>query len=143
MYIFLLISLFPVLTYCQTPPKVCLEGSELCFVGSWISTKNSNEYAAFQGIRYAQAPVGDLRFKSPIAYTYDKNLIDVSTESEVQCPQINLILQKLEGEEDCLLLNIYTPKNVITDGNSTNPKLPVMIWIHGGGFTFGSGKIVK
>ena len=48
----------------------------------------------------------------------------------------------MEGEEDCLFLNIYTPQNAITDDNAKNVKLPVMFWIHGGGFTFGASKIL-
>lgn len=39
------------------------------------------------------------------------------------------------GSEDCLFLNIYVPKNC----NDFSKPLPVMVFIHGGGFWFGSG----
>ena len=39
------------------------------------------------------------------------------------------------GQENCLLLNVYVPEQAIVDSNA---KLPVMVWIYGGGFVFGS-----
>jgi para-nitrobenzyl esterase len=59
----------------------------------------------------------------------------VSAEATVSCSQFNWQTgDTLEGQEDCLLLNVYTPVN------STMPDtpLPVMVWIHGGGLTSGS-----
>ena len=90
--------------------------------------------------RYAQAPVGKLRFKSPQPYKYDKNLVDVSAESNVLCPQINFFIKKEFSNEDCLVLNIYIPDIALPDVTNGSFKLPVMFWIHGGGFIIGSGK---
>lgn len=47
-----------------------------------------------------------------------------------------MILDTYKGSEDCLFLNVYTPK---LPNSRYHPKLPVMFWIHGGGFAFGSG----
>lgn len=46
---------------------------------------------------------------------------------------INSKLFKKIGNEDCLFLNVYVPQT------STNASLPVMVWIHGGGFINGNG----
>ena len=53
---------------------------------------------------------------------------------------INLEAGRPIGEEDCLVLNIYVPENVIN--NKNDEKLPVMIWIHGGGLMTGSGSLL-
>ena len=84
------------------------------------------------------------------AYTYNEILVDVSSESKVQCPQYDCLSKAKVGVEDCLLLNIYVPDNAIphsSAGNikmpvstSGNVRLPVMVWIHGGAFIMGSGK---
>lgn len=44
----------------------------------------------------------------------------------------------IEGDEDCLFLNVYTPQ-LPTEEDA--PELPVMVWIHGGGFVTGSGDV--
>nr|CAD7604997.1 unnamed protein product [Timema genevievae] len=51
------------------------------------------------------------------------------------CIHMDPIFNRINGEEDCLYLNVYTPK---IPGGST-PLKPVMVWIHGGGFFTGSG----
>ena len=48
--------------------------------------------------------------------------------------------KQIVGDEDCLLLNIYIPDIAIPDTMMNNIRLPVMVWIHGGGYTIGSGK---
>lgn len=50
-----------------------------------------------------------------------------------------MITSSLQGSEDCLFLNIYSPKDPNDDDNSN--KLPVMLMIHGGGFATGSGEM--
>ena len=49
------------------------------------------------------------------------------------CPQFNVISKRAEGSEDCLYLNVYT-RSIKPD----RPQ-PVMVWIHGGAFAYGSG----
>ena len=61
----------------------------------------------------------------------------MSSTSSIICPQLSgLIIEHLEGQEDCLFLNIYVPQKALEN----ELKLPVMIWIHGGSLTVGSGK---
>ncbi|XP_037947830.1 esterase B1-like [Teleopsis dalmanni] len=87
-------------------------------------------YYSFEGIPYAQPPVGELRFKAPqrpIPWTDVKDCTNAKDKSV----QVNFVYNKVEGTEDCLYLNIYT--------NNLHPEKPrpVMIWIHGGGFIMG------
>ena len=63
----ILLFLVPILVLSKTKngPIVCLRSSaNVCFEGSWMETTKNNQYASFQGIRYAQPPVGELRLVS-------------------------------------------------------------------------------
>ena len=86
-----------------------------------------NGIMAFKGIPFAAPPVGDLRWKAPQSVkSWDGVLkADKFAPGSVQN-------QKLEQSEDCLYLNIWTT------ANSDKDKLPVMVWIHGGGFSAGA-----
>ena len=133
---------FPILALSQDKPTICLEQGA-CFVGSWIesTTSTSNKFASFQGIRYAQPPTGELRFTFPQPYVYEDEVIDVTQEFNITCPQLgggDLGTGDTPiGEEDCLMLNIYVPEVIFNDP-VPDTKLPVMIFIHGGGLTVGS-----
>ena len=121
----------PILTLSQdSPPLVCNDFGN-CFQGSWMEAKS---IATFQGIRYAQPPIGELRFKNPIPINQQEGTIDASEISTIKCTQIGFLSGNvLLGQEDCLLLNIYVPESVL---NNPEKKLPVIFWIHGGGLTF-------
>ena len=54
----------------------------------------------------------------------------------MKCPQFDLLTNVLKGQEDCLILNVYVPE--IAFSSKLDTKLPVMVWIHGGGLTLGS-----
>jgi len=87
-------------------------------------------YYSFEGIPYAQPPLGELRFKAPQRPTPWEGVLDC-TKPKDKAVQINFIFNKTEGSEDCLYLNVYT--------NNLTPETarPVMVWIHGGGFVIG------
>ena len=125
----------------EEKPLVC-QATGTCYQGGWNSTSDGMRYAAFQGIRFAQAPLGNLRFKPPQPLS-NENLgtIDVSQESKVLCNQLK-DYYLLIGQEDCLLLNIYIPENIFNDDDSEK-RYPVMVWIYGGGFTIGDNTFFK
>lgn len=96
----------------------------------------SGGYYSFQGIKYGKAPVGNRRFKAPLPEGPWKG-VKAALREGASCPHRNMILENYKGNEDCLFLNVYTPK--LPNSESGNQKLPVLFWIHGGGFQFGNG----
>ena len=51
-----------VLSKTKNGPIVCLRSNaNVCFEGAWMETSKNNQYASFQGVRYGQPPVGELR----------------------------------------------------------------------------------
>ncbi|VVC91510.1 unnamed protein product [Leptidea sinapis] len=94
-------------------------------------------YYSFKGIRYAQSPRASLRFRPPAPLEPWSGVRDALEEGAV-CPHRFMLFDTYKGDEDCLFLNVYTPAlpDTLT---GYNPKLAVMVWIHGGAFTVGSG----
>ncbi len=85
---------------------------------------------AFLGLPFAEAPVGELRFRPPVPVESWDGPLDAS-EFGPACPQPVEPGQKLyqDQSEDCLTLNVWTPS---ADGG----KRPVMVWVHGGGWIY-------
>ncbi|CAH2094603.1 unnamed protein product [Euphydryas editha] len=100
-------------------------------------TSAQTPYYSFKGIRYAQPPRGPLRFRPPAPLEPWSGIRDALEEGAV-CPHRFMLFDTYKGDEDCLFLNVYTP--ALPDKLSGyNPKLAVMVWIHGGAFAVGSG----
>ncbi|XP_046426320.1 esterase E4-like [Neodiprion fabricii] len=87
-------------------------------------------FFSFKGIPYAQPPLGKLRFKAPQEETAWSGVRDAVSHGSI-CPQLDVALPILRGDEDCLFINVYTP-------SLGSERLSVMFWIHGGGFEQGS-----
>ncbi|XP_020845085.1 LOW QUALITY PROTEIN: pyrethroid hydrolase Ces2e-like [Phascolarctos cinereus] len=115
--------------------------------GSHISIKGlDKDVNIFMGIPFARPPIGDLRF-SPPQPPEPWSDVRNATSHPPMCLQNVTILEKLitflkinisvtANSEDCLYLNIYVP-----DHTEEDAKLPVMVWIHGGGLIFGSASM--
>ena len=99
---------------------------------------NGRQYEAYEGIPYARPPIGKLRFKSPHRLPPWMGELP-ATKFGSPCLQYTQMVEnpneKVIGTEDCLYLNVYVP---VHNKMSSKP-MPVIFWIHGGGFQFGSG----
>lgn len=88
--------------------------------------------AAFLGIPFAAPPTGEHRWRAPEPHAAWTAPLD-ATRFGSACPQVNMFTGKLEeGSEDCLFLNVWTPSA------QASARAPVMVFIHGGGFTMGT-----
>ncbi|XP_024942043.1 esterase E4 isoform X2 [Cephus cinctus] len=103
--------------------------------GRYFITESGRNISAFIGIPYAVPPVNDLRFKNPIPFGSWNGTLLANKDGNM-CPQFRNGV--VIGDENCLFLNVYTP---LLPGNETviEELLPVMVWIHGGAYTRGSG----
>ncbi len=106
--------------------------------GGRIHGSSENSLSVYRGVPYAAPPVGALRFRVAQSHPGWSDVLDCESFGPI-APQIpNEALDALVGgapqeqSEDCLSLNIWTPA---TDDGAR----PVMVWIHGGAFTIGSG----
>lgn len=100
-------------------------------------TINNGKVKAFLGLPYAAPPVGELRWRAPEPAAKWSGVRD-ATQYGAHCAQ-NLIFPDIRFQdagpsEDCLFLNVYAPADA-----TAASKLPVMFWIHGGGYMSGSG----
>lgn len=103
-----------------------------------------NKVAAFRGVPYGASTAGSRRFLPPAkpeAWTGVKDTIELGHRSPQGpsglIPEVAAVDAKEPDGEDCLVLNVWTPS--ASSSASLGHKRPVMVWLHGGGFTSGSG----
>ncbi|KJA17434.1 hypothetical protein HYPSUDRAFT_46373 [Hypholoma sublateritium FD-334 SS-4] len=131
----------------RAAPIVTLDGATFTGITSGTNTK-------FLGIPFAQPPLGDLRYRLPAPITYSNGTFD-ATEYGPSCGQqiiklpssiinglvadaANYVIGSVFGQvfpddEDCLTVNVVKPASA-----KSTAKLPVVVWIFGGGFELGS-----
>jgi len=111
--------------------------TESGYVSGTVVGDIGNEVNIYRGIPYAAPPVGALRWKPPQPVAPWSGIRECTVFSN-QAPQYlgpttPQVRNPLKSSEDCLYLNVLTP------AKKTGDKLPVMVWLHGGGFNIGHG----
>jgi para-nitrobenzyl esterase len=124
MFLVLTVAIARATTVTASSPIVTTEDGEIHGV-------RHNGVREFLGIPYAAPPVRNLRWRPPEAHVPWKTVLQAGRPGP-SCPQVFPGAQATTGTEDCLFLNIYAP-------DAPRNGLPVMFWIHGGAFIFGSG----
>ena len=104
-----------------TPPA--LDGPTVKLEKGKVQGFIADGVAVFRGLPFAAPPLGELRWQAP--------------RPAAKWPDVrpaNVFSATCAQAEDCLYLNVYEPADA-----KKGAKLPVMVWIHGGAFIFGSG----
>ncbi|OCK75145.1 carboxylesterase family protein-like protein [Lepidopterella palustris CBS 459.81] len=121
----------------------------------------------FSNIRYAAPPTGNLRFRAPTAPAINRTAVDTGSVNRIcpqsfpywaiegieflvnytqglafnatgmTIPNLPAQPQDPRATEDCLFLDVIVPKAVFDGGDATSGGAPVVVWIHGGGYTQG------
>ncbi|KAI7815083.1 carboxylesterase [Rhyzopertha dominica] len=105
--------------------------------GTYKKSFSGKTYAAFQGIPYAKPPVGELRFEPPQEVdpwpgTWHADQLHTCVQRATPFTEAE---SSVSGSEDCLYVNVYTPRRRPTTGDN----LEVLVHFHGGAYMVGSG----
>jgi para-nitrobenzyl esterase len=131
------------------PQHVETKGPLVHLAGGTLEGTASGNIAVFQGIAFAQPPVGPLRWRPPQPIAPWSGMRDATRPSRPCMQSLQgvdsfvaplaaaygaaYLPQQLDPSEDCLYLNVWTPQL------QPGMHLPVMVWLHGGSNRVGSG----
>ncbi|OCH90086.1 carotenoid ester lipase precursor [Obba rivulosa] len=142
--VFLILALSSLSSSKDVAPTVRLDDGT--FIGATDGVTDS-----FLGIPFVKPPIGPLRFEVPQQHTQYDGIYNATTFG-FSCPGLGTGMPNVTNElqdlldsvqerqtpidEDCLTLNVVAPR-----GTSSGAKLPVAVWIYGGGFFFGGSSM--
>jgi para-nitrobenzyl esterase len=127
------------------PPDADASSQRVLTSGEVVGSASVNDAHAWLGIPYARPPTGELRWRAPQPpepWTGRREVlapgdICVQLANELDAPDASP--GTAVGSEDCLYLNVHAPRFDPGEVPHADARLPVMVWIHGGGQTIGSG----
>jgi para-nitrobenzyl esterase len=108
----------------QSPAPVKVEGGLL-------PGTSENGLNVYRGIPFAAPPVGDLRWRAPQPAAKREG-VKPADKFGPRCYQGGRGAPGVETSEDCLYLNVWAP------AKSARDRVPVLVWIYGGGFNAGA-----
>ncbi|CAD5112717.1 DgyrCDS1935 [Dimorphilus gyrociliatus] len=112
-----------------------IHGKSIEFNDKRVESRIYNKIEEYLGIPYSEAPVGNKRFQQKLkAFDWKSQKTFNATKYCNVCPQQEGVFRmtaKNFQDEDCLCLNVYTVKSNVLN--------PVMVYIHGGSYLYGTG----
>src|SRR3954470_7583311 len=112
--------------------------------GRWAGGAGADEVAVFRGIPYASPPVGDLRFQAPRPAAAWDGVLEAArfgpVAPQAQFPGASVAPGPATDDGNWLTLNVWTPDPGAATGIASRAGggLPVLVWVHGGAYMFGS-----
>ena len=125
------------LSACSAPELRLVDGAEVATESGLVSGVSADDRVVrWLDIPYAQAPVGDLRWRAPRKLEENRAQRVITHDAQVLCPQMPSSTSGIGGDgpigqEDSLYLDIVAPADF------RQKRYPVMVWVHGGGNTTG------
>jgi carboxylesterase type B len=108
---FLLILFVCGLSQARTSKDLKVRIDDGRIIGRYLTSESGRTIRAFMGIPYAEPPVGNLRFRAPVKVKPWQGIL-MAHEEPPMCTQRDPFSrsQTIEGQEDCLYLNVYAPE---------------------------------
>lgn len=111
MFKFFLFLLFVGLCRARTSSDLQVRIDDGRMVGRYLTSQSGRTIRAFMGIPYAEPPIGELRFRAPLKIKKWPGILLAQNEPPM-CTQRDPFTRStvVQGQEDCLYLNVYTPE---------------------------------